>query len=407
MRSWLVAAIVLWLLGGTVRADEAADREEARKEFTAGQAADRQKDWQLAIEHYLRANDLVPHPNAMFNIATDYERLGKLREAAVWYQRYVDAAQDSPDRDKVVRTLRELSSKPGTVTVRSIPNGARVLIDGGFVGVTPYSGRIKGGGHHITLESDGQRAERDIKIEYGEPANIEVTLQGASGTLRVEGTPVGALVTVDNLPAGAMPMTLSLPPGAHTVRVTQYGYAPFETTAAINPSQETTLTPQLGRALGTIDGTRPKVQIGYLFGLGAGADLKGEGALVLLELGARASQYDASIRIGKTVGFTAVDLLIRWALTKARIAPFLAGGYSFIKSGDERSGSSTSTGTGYALLAGLRFDLTRNDHYGMSVIAESGIRYYAGVSVSSPGDATTSESGLIVPLMASLQIVYR
>jgi hypothetical protein len=403
---WLVTLLVWCGLGlGLARADEAADREEARKEFTAGQAADRQKDWQLAIEHYLRANDLLPHPNAMFNIATDYERLGKLREAAVWYQRYVDTAQDSPDRDRVVRTLRELSTRPSTLTVRSIPSRGRVLVDGEFVGVTPYSGHIKGGAHHVTIESEGMRTERDVKIEYGEPANVEVTLQGASGTLRVDGTPVGALVTVDNLPAGALPLTLSLPPGNHTVRVTQYGYAPYDTTATINPSQETAVSAQLGRALGNIDPTTPKLQFGYLFGVGGGADLKGEGALFMLEFGGRVAQYDASVRIGKAIGLTAIDLLVRWALTKARIAPFLAVGYTFISSPD--SSTSTSTGAGYALLGGLRFDLARNDHYGLSLLAESGLRYYSNLTTAAPGEATTSGSGLVIPFMASVQVMYR
>ncbi len=411
MRDRIIATVLCcllgWLVAGTARADEAADREEARREFTAGQAADRKKDWQLAIEHYLRANDLVPHPNAMFNIATDYERLGKLREAAVWYQRYVDAARDSPDRDKVVRTLRDLATKPGTLTVRSIPSGARVLVDGSDVGVTPYSGQLKGGGHRVTLEADGQRSDRDIKIEYGEPAILDVTLQGSAGTLRVTGTPVGALVTVDNLPAGAVPLTLSLPPGVHTVRVTQYGYAPYETTAAITPAQETTVTAALGRALGTLDGTRPKIQVGYLVGVGGGLDLKGEGSLVLLELGARVAQYDASVRIGKTIGLTAIDLLIRWALAKTRIAPFVAVGYSFVSDAGSGSGSSATGGAGYALLGGLRVDLATGEKYGLSLIAESGLRYYGGLTISEPGEAPRESSGLIVPVMASLQIVYR
>ncbi|MBS1120851.1 MAG: TonB-dependent receptor [Deltaproteobacteria bacterium] len=403
MRSLVVAVVVWCSLGlGIARADEAADREEARKEFTAGQAADRQKDWQLAIEHYLRANDLLPHPNAMFNIATDYERLGKLREAAVWYQRYVDAAQDSPDRDRVVRTLRELSARSGTLTIRSIPSGARVLVDGAFVGVTPYSGPAKGGGHRIVLESEGQRTERNVKIEYGEPAMLDVTLQDGSGTLRVEGTPVGALVTVDNRPAGSLPVTLSLPPGVHRVRVSMYGYAPFDTLSAISPNKETAVNAQLGHALGEIESAPPKMQFGYLFGIGGGADLKGEGGLFMLEFGARVTQYDASVRIGKTIGLTAIDLLVRWALTKARVAPFVAFGYSFVA-----AGGTGASGTGYALLGGLRFDVSRSERHSLSVIAESGIRYYGGLTTSVPGEAPTRDSGLVVPFMASLLVSYR
>jgi len=410
IRGLVVATVIALavLPAARARADEASEREEARKEFGAGQAADRQKDWQLAIEHYLRANDLVPHPNAMFNIATNYERLGKLREAAVWYQRYVEAAKDSPDRDKVIRTLRDLAAKPGTLTVRSIPNGARVLVDNTFVGVTPYSGHIRGGSHRVIIEHENQREEREAKIEFGEPAILDVTLRGASGTLRVEGEPVGALVTVDRMPAGSVPLTLGLAPGVHTVRVTQYGFAPYDTTAAINANQETVIDARLSRALGTIDGGRPKIQIGYLFGFGGGADLRGNGnsTLFLAELGARAGQYDASLRLGKIVGFTAIDLMVRWAITKGKISPFVGVGYTFIGNNDT-GGSAASSGGGYTLSGGLRFDISRGDRYGLSIIAESGLRYYSGLDISEAGDAPTTESGLIVPIMTSVQVVYR
>src|SRR5438128_4562678 len=122
----LVAAVVL-MIAGPVRAD---DREEARKAFTAGQASDKAEDWQGAIEHYMRAYDLMPHHFALYNIARDYERLGQLREAAAWYVRYVDAAPPSADRDKVQRLIGELKVRPAKLTVKSTPEGARVTVDG-------------------------------------------------------------------------------------------------------------------------------------------------------------------------------------------------------------------------------------------------------------------------------------
>jgi len=81
----LAMLAILAMLASPASADDAADQAEAGREFAAGQAADRRKDWPTAIQHYVRANDLLPHPNAMFNIASDYEKLGNLRQAAVWY----------------------------------------------------------------------------------------------------------------------------------------------------------------------------------------------------------------------------------------------------------------------------------------------------------------------------------
>jgi hypothetical protein len=114
----------------------------------------------------MRANDLMPHPNAMFNIATDFEQIGKLREAAVWYQRYLDSApMESPDRAKVAKNLAarpeqaghadnpyepagcarvrgrsvrrpHVLNKPGTLTIRTNPPGVRAFVDDRFGGTS-------------------------------------------------------------------------------------------------------------------------------------------------------------------------------------------------------------------------------------------------------------------------------
>jgi len=382
----LLCFLALVAATAPARAD---DREDARREFAAGQAADKQKDWQTAIEHYLRANELVPHPFAIYNIATDYERLGKLREAATWYARYLEASPDSPDRDKVQKLMGDLRQRPATITVRSIPDGATVIIDGRPAGPTPFSGPIRGGGHRIAVEKDGQRDEREVSVEYGEPADVQFTLRGASGTLAVQGVPAGAQVSVDGMPAGAMPVQLIVQPGPHRVRVTEYGYTPYDVAVDVQPNATTPVIAQLQRGgLGTY-GALPGLQIAYFAGGAAGADLKGSGALILAELGVTASRYDVSVRVGKGGGGTSVDLLLRWMLAKARIAPFVAFGYSFANGGQ-----------GYEAVGGLRFEVAKS----IALLVESGLRYHATTTTTGTTDSATS---LIVPLLGTLQLSYR
>ena len=381
----LVCFLALVVASAPARAD---DREDARREFAAGQAADKQKDWQAAIEHYLRANELVPHPFAIYNIATDYERLGKLRESATWYARYLEVAPDSPDRDKVQKLLGDLRLRPATITVRSIPEGATVIIDGRTAGPTPFSGPIRGGGHRIAVEKDGQRDERDVAVEYGEPADVQFTLRGASGTLAVQGLPAGAAVSVDGMPAGAMPVQLIVQPGPHRVRVTEYGYTPFDSTVDVQPNTTTPVIAQLQRGgLGTYGGV-PGAQIAYFAGGAAGVDLRGSGALLLAELGMSAWRYDVSVRVGKGGGGTSVDLLVRWTFAKSRLAPFVAFGYSFANGGQ-----------GYEAAGGLRFEVAKS----VAVLVESGLRYHATTTTTTTDNATA----LIVPLLGSLQLTYR
>lgn len=405
MRALVMGLVIAMAIANAASADDAADREEAGRAFVAGQAADRQRDYYLAIQHYLRANDLVPHPNTMFNIATDYEKLNKLREAAVWYQRYVEAAPDAPDRDKIMRLIRDLATRSTTLTVRTIPPGARVLVDGDYVGTSPMTGKIKGGQHRITFEHDGQKENKDINVEFGEPAVLDLTLRGESGTLRVVGTPPGAVVTVDDMPAGAMPATLELEPGSHAIHVTAYGYSPFDTTATIIARQTTTVPANLRRDLGTLDGGARTIRTGYLLGFGGGAELRGEGAMVLVDLGVRVSNYDGAIRIGKMGDLKVVDFVGRAGLGKARLQPYVGGGYAIAISSADDSGTSSSTsssGTGYCLIGGLRFTIGKNDHTSLDFIVESGLRFHPGLSSSDSSAQTT-----FVPLMSSLQVVYR
>src|SRR5262245_22322812 len=58
---YIVAAVrflvIVSLIAMTVLPVRADDREDARRAFAAGQAADKRGAWQEAIEHYLRAND--------------------------------------------------------------------------------------------------------------------------------------------------------------------------------------------------------------------------------------------------------------------------------------------------------------------------------------------------------------
>ena len=417
---------LLLLLCSTAAADDREDRETARREFAAGQAADRRKAYEEAIEHYMRANDLVPHPFAMYNIAVDFERLGRLREAATWYERYLDnSSTKEADRERVNRHLITLRNKPARVEVLSKPDGARVIVNGVPVGATPYRTELDGGFYNVTVQKGNERDSKEVTIEYGEPVKLEFAfsaavqtvpattnaagpsaadirkprpVQGAAGVLLVRGEPFGAIVSVDGMPIGTVPMSVALAPGQHVVRVTANGYAPYEQPVQITAHDRTPIEVRLPRAL---DNLAPapaaqQLRVGYLLGGGGGADARGSGALYMGELGFRASQYDLAVRVGRLgEDVVIVDLLARWALTKSRVAPFIGGGYSYV-----------SGGYGYVLAGGVRIDLVDNDKGGVSVMAESGYRFYSGTSTST----TTSEEsfeGSIVPVMASLLVRYR
>lgn len=339
------ALVLLCLATAVAHAD---DRADARAEFAAGQAADRARDYQAAIDHYLRANDLVPHPYAMFNIAHDYERLGRRREAAAWYRRYLDAAPDSTDRRTVERKLAALAATPGALTVRTPRDGARVAIDGRWVGRTPYTAVVAAGRHRVTVDDGVHREVHEATVAYGEPALVEVAL-GASDT------PPGA----PGAP-GAVPGT---PPGV--------GPAPLGTIAPA---------------------PKPRRRLGYLVGFGGGADLRGEGAVGLFDLGYAFWTVDFGIRAGKAAGLSTIDVVGRWAVIDAPLSPYVGLGYTVLVDNDPDDDGGPTSARGFTVIAGVKYDVARGERVVTSIVLESGVR--------GNGDA----GPYVVPLIASLQI---
>jgi PEGA domain len=391
-----VTLATLAVLAPPVRADEHsdADREKARHEFALGQDDDRAGHFEAAIGHYQRANDLLPHPFNLYNIAVDYERLGNLRQAAEWYQQYLDAAPTSPDHDRVARTLADLKSHDSPLSVRSIPDGAQVQIDGNAAGVTPLATKLPGGVHHVVVDLDGQHGEKDIELGYGEPADVAFTLGGEAGTLVVEGAPFGAYVAVDNITIGPMPATTQISAGTHHVRVSAAGYTPFETTVNVAANAQTHVDAELVRAVPVV-AAQPAQDtpstVAFIAGAAAGGEFHG-GALGFGEIGTRIFRYDLVFRIGRADTTLAYDFILRWQIFDRPISPFLAIGYTY-----------ANNGYGYLALGGVRWDVVHQPHTLVSIVADAGFRD-APVSAT---DSTAATTTFIEPVELGLEVTFK
>jgi hypothetical protein len=417
MRAFAVSLVMFVVLALGAAPASADKREEARRAFSAGQNADQAKQWRTAIEHYLRAFELVPHHFAAYNIAIDYEHLGELREASIWLNRYLELAPDAPDRDQVMRLIVELKLRPAKLTVKSTPSGATVFIDGQKVGVTPYERAIRGGGRRVTVEMGGVREERDVVLQFAEPQTVELRLSGvpaasrptepvttpvttpvtAPGTsssaegdtiLEIRGYPVGANVAIDGQVVGTLPARVAVTPGPHRVEVVQAGYAPHTQVASAVENQVTGVDVNLG-----IEGANTP-RFYYVLGVAGGADLRGMGESYLLELGVRALTYDLTSRVGKSLGALSIEALARIGYGKARVVPFLALGYSYI-----------GAGMSWEFGAGLRFDLFKRPTYATSLVAELALRSYSIEKTDPSTMMKTTETGMSLPILLSFQVM--
>jgi hypothetical protein len=86
--------------------------------------------------------------------------------------------------DTLLRKARSRAT-PSLLAVRSTPAGARITLDGKVVGATDAAGaefRVSPGRHLVRLERSGfAAATREVVIDDGEHAAVEVTLEPAPG----------------------------------------------------------------------------------------------------------------------------------------------------------------------------------------------------------------------------------
>ncbi len=235
-RRLAVVAVFAGALGhpGLARADDAA---LAKREFAAGKAAEQQRDWTTAAEHFRRAYQASPHPFSLYNVAANLERAGKLRSAVEYYQRYLAEAGDAADEERVLSTIAGLQRRPSPLEVETDPAGATILVDGSPVGKAPLTRSLAPGIHQVAATSGTLTVSRHVTAEYGEPITLRLTLRADQGTLTIDADVVGARVEVDGVFLGVTPFTSAVAPGRRVIRISADGFPTIERTVDVRVGQ--------------------------------------------------------------------------------------------------------------------------------------------------------------------------
>ncbi len=153
---------------------------------------------------------------------------------------------------------------PGRISVRTHPDskpdvaltGARLIIDGQEVGVTPISDlEVKAGSRILEIQAENYQ---DIKTEahiIGCPEEqvFEFALIPGWSDVFISSVPEGATVSIDGKPAGTTPVTVELPEGNYRLQLSAEGFKPWQTRLAVVPNQPQTIKDvQLQPADGTL-----------------------------------------------------------------------------------------------------------------------------------------------------------
>lgn len=139
-----------------------------------------------------------------------------------------------------VQTLQiALKGQPGTLHLRSVPEGARFYVNEESHGKGPVTlTGLKPGDYNVRVELEGYgTASKTIKIGNGESVREEFKLSDVMGRLEIRTDPVGAQLVVDGRPVGVTKsedpsaevsdvfIVENLLAGEHTLIVRKDGYA--------------------------------------------------------------------------------------------------------------------------------------------------------------------------------------
>lgn len=233
--------------------------DEADLHFRRGIEHYREGRFDLALEHLLMSNRLVPNRNVVFNVARAYEKLNRFEEAFRHFSEYVAHEPDPARRRLGEESIERIRGQLALVHITSDPPGASVFIDRkdlGARGRTPVSLALPPGEHAVILELDGHTpGQSTVDAVRGEEKQVAVDLPAILGSVEMAGSPVGATIrkdTEDGPVVGTLPGTIQLPPGPHVLVLQADGHHTVRQVVTVEADQTINATTDLPLLTGTL-----------------------------------------------------------------------------------------------------------------------------------------------------------
>lgn len=184
----------------------------------------------------------------------------------------------------------EMNPIPGTMSLSSIPDGARFYVDGELrsKGDTMLE-NVKPGWYTVRAElDDHETEERRVFVPNGGAANVEMRLQSVLGSIEIRTNPANAVVKLDGRIVGTTRPSLrgnktsevlaigGVKAGEHTLEIRRDGFVDKVRKVKVKPSSVSTVRVRLDRAF------VPDVEITTNTGVRRGVLVKnGEDEIVL------------------------------------------------------------------------------------------------------------------------------
>jgi outer membrane receptor protein involved in Fe transport len=170
-------------------------------------------------------------------------------EARGHVSRTIEGVQAQIGKTSIV-TLK-LDRVTGSLSLSGRPEGATVtLTDDAGAQVTaqvPTTLTLGAGKYQLVARAPGHvPAERDLEVEQGRTARVDLTLIPQTGSLALAADEPGALVRLDGVVMGLVPLVLDrVSVGEHTLSVESDGFRPARRVVRVEPDARTEVTLEL------------------------------------------------------------------------------------------------------------------------------------------------------------------
>ena len=179
-------------------------------------------------------------------------------------------------KDKEISLNAALQVNIGSISIESVPENAKIILDGNNIGTAPERlTDITVGTHEVEIVLDGYvtwkktikvKAEKDIsltadlekvsdtlEIKNDKESTLAALPQQATGSISITSTPSNTKIYLDGEEAGTTPATLSsVPVGTHEVEIRTGGHEVWKKSINIKKDKEISLNAALQVNIGSI-----------------------------------------------------------------------------------------------------------------------------------------------------------
>ena len=188
MNGALRLGIAVWLLlpiTASAQEEEETEADDARVRAGAmlkeGNALMDAKKYADALQRFESAYRLFGSPKIFFSIAEAHDKLQVYARAAQYYQRFVDEADDAPEKllARAKQRLQSLEPYIGRISLSCEEDGVSVTIDGEPVGDTPLRPQwAKAGPHKVAGKKAGFLPfESTVVVKPGEKKTVMLLVE--------------------------------------------------------------------------------------------------------------------------------------------------------------------------------------------------------------------------------------